>query len=108
MATIRSASGQTLKFSVQLMLDNAPADISEDVVTAIVKKGAEADADAPVLALANVAERGVDGWALFDISDEDMDIAPGSYTLAIKWARANGETYYPLTEVLVITPRFFD
>lgn len=66
---------------------SAPADISEDVVTAIVKKGAEADADAPVLALANVTERGVDGWALFDISDEDMDITPGTYTLAIKWAR---------------------
>lgn len=94
----------TVRFSVAITLDGAPVDITLDAVTLYIKRGDEADIDAPIRKAADVTT-GTPGLAVFALSPEETAVDPGSYTAEIVWERSNGDVYVVYHYPIDVRPR---
>jgi hypothetical protein len=79
-------------FDVEISVDGAVQDISEDSVTCIFKANkSDADSAAVITAVGGVSSEGSLGIAEFNIPKEDTDVDPGTYFWEIKWAHGDAE-----------------
>ncbi|APF20317.1 hypothetical protein Calab_1531 [Caldithrix abyssi DSM 13497] len=86
--------GETKKFQVNITYNGQAPDITNDTVRLLIKeKKEDTDANAKINKTADVATNGVNGQALFTLTDEETKLTPGIYFYEITWALASGEFY---------------
>jgi len=78
--------GETREIMILLKRNGVTQNVTSDTVTLVIKSTkTDADASALLKTDADVSTYGSAGYAYFDLSPTDTDIAPGSYPIDITW-----------------------
>lgn len=98
----------TKTFRISLKFNGNVPDISNDIVTIILKENKNlSDSEASLEKQANVSPYGVEGIAEFNLNVEDTNIKPGVYFYEIKWESLFGVYILESGRVTVLS-RVFD
>lgn len=101
--------GTTINFSLTILVDNVPPNVSADTVTWTIKVKNKPDSQALLIAAGDVATDGANGVVLFSLTDEQTAALPaGTYVSDVVWRTAAGEEFVVLHQNIVIMERVSD
>lgn len=101
--------GTTVSFSLTILVDSVPPNVTTDTVTWTIKAKNKPDSQALLIASGDVATSGATGIVLFSLTDEQTATLPsGTYVSDVVWRTAAGEEYVVLKQNIVILERVSD